>query len=151
MSNRFKLISRRILAERGSLLRFWNHVGVYDERYEEVLDLRFNEEDNSIIIRISSLEEFKQGEQVKFELIEGMSSEAEIESRWHAIYSAWQQGELNHVTFNPFLRNCESLAYFVLTGKEKAPQGEAANDLIGEMAVGALRGLANILRSWSSD
>jgi hypothetical protein len=151
MNYRFKLISRPIKAENGSLLRLWDHVGVYDERYDEVLDLGFSEEDNSIIIKIRSLEEFKEGEQVKFELIEGMSPEAEIESRWHVIYSAWQQGELNHVTFNPFLRNCESLAYFVLTGKEKAPQGEAANDLIGEMLVGALRGLANILKSWSSD
>ncbi|AFY78237.1 hypothetical protein Ple7327_3003 [Pleurocapsa sp. PCC 7327] len=151
MSNRFKLISRRILAERGSPLRFGNHVGVYDERYEEVLDLGFNEEDNSIIIRISSLEEFKQGEQVRFELIEGMSSESEIESRWHAISSAWKNSELNHLKFNLYSLNCETLAYFVLTGRENTPQGEELNDLIGEMLVGSLRGLANILRSWSSD
>jgi hypothetical protein len=152
MSGRFKFISRPIIGREFvsafvGVLGF-HHVGVYDEECDEVLDLGYDE-DGCIEIKVTSLAEFEQDEKVEVELLSGTGSESEVEERWLKVISAWDLDEFSGVQFDPFGKqgiNCELLAYWVLTGREQTPQGDAAEDLVGEVIVESLNWLVSLFK-----
>jgi hypothetical protein len=106
---------------------FGSHVGVLNKKTGKILEL-YVEKNGDIIIHVNANEEeFSDGKKVFREDVSDQTMDFSIQSRWKQAKRLYENGELKKIGYDASGQNgvsCETIAYWILTGKARSPQGD---------------------------